>query len=223
MTTAASVGLGRFLSSPGTSTSISTISAAPTTPVSWVLAPACSATAVRDPLVLTGNPWNKPAATLATPIPIISPLPSISCPVRAANAEAVEIVSVERDQRDAERAGDQQRQIGHRVRDGERREALWEACPPATRRGWPESNTDAAAIATTTATSTPGTRGSQRPRTRISARLTSPIATAAPDRLAEASPWTNARASLIRPLASVENPNSLGSCPIRIVSASPFM
>ena len=62
--------------------------------MSWVFAPACSATAVRDPLVLTGNPWKNPAATFAAPIPIISWLPSISCPVRAANDEAVEIVSV---------------------------------------------------------------------------------------------------------------------------------
>ena len=49
---------------------------------------------MRDPLVLTGNPWKNPAATLAAPIPIISPLPSTSWPVRAANADAVEIVSV---------------------------------------------------------------------------------------------------------------------------------
>ena len=33
------------------------------------------------------------AARFAAPMPIISPLPRISCPVRAANAEAVEIVS----------------------------------------------------------------------------------------------------------------------------------
>ena len=72
ITTAASVGCGRFRSSPGTSTSISTISARPTRPVSWVLAPACSATAVREPLVLTGKPWKKPAPMLAAPIPIIS-------------------------------------------------------------------------------------------------------------------------------------------------------
>ena len=62
--------------------------------MSCVLAPACSATAVREPLVLTGKPWKNPAATLAAPMPIISPLPSTSCPVRAANADAVEIVSV---------------------------------------------------------------------------------------------------------------------------------
>ena len=42
------------------------------TPVSWVRPPAGSATAVRDALVLTGNPWNSPAAKLAVPMPIIS-------------------------------------------------------------------------------------------------------------------------------------------------------
>ena len=36
------------------------IRAAPITPVSCVFAPDRSATAVRDPLVLTGNPWNRP-------------------------------------------------------------------------------------------------------------------------------------------------------------------
>ena len=66
---------------------------APTRPVTCVLAPACSATAVRDPLVDTGNPWKNPAAILAAPIPIISRLPSISSPERAANDDAVEIVS----------------------------------------------------------------------------------------------------------------------------------
>ena len=70
------------------------IAAAPTSPVSCVFAPACSATAVREPLVLTGNPWKSAAPRLAAPIPIISPFPSTSWPVRAANAEAVEIVSV---------------------------------------------------------------------------------------------------------------------------------
>ena len=94
MTTAASVGCGRSPSRPGTSTSISTIAPAPTSPVSCVLAPECSATAVRDPLVLTGKPWKNEAAMLAAPMPIISPLPSTSWPVRAANADEVEIVSV---------------------------------------------------------------------------------------------------------------------------------
>jgi len=57
------------------------------------LAPDCSATAVREPLVLTGKPWKKDTARFAAPIPIISWLPRTSCPVRAANADAVEMVS----------------------------------------------------------------------------------------------------------------------------------
>ena len=36
-------------------------------------------------------------------------------------------------------------------------------------------------------------------------------------------PSTNPATSAIRPSASTENPNSFGSCPITIVSASPFM
>ena len=78
MTTAARVGLGRFRSNPGARTSISTIAPAPTSPVTCVLAPACAATAVREPLVLAGKPWKNPAATLAAPIPTISLFPSSS-------------------------------------------------------------------------------------------------------------------------------------------------
>ena len=72
MTTDASTGCGRFRNSPGTNSSMAAIGTAPTTPVSWLLAPARSATAVREPLVLTGKPWNSPAARLAAPMPIIS-------------------------------------------------------------------------------------------------------------------------------------------------------
>jgi hypothetical protein len=36
-------------------------------------------------------------------------------------------------------------------------------------------------------------------------------------------PLKNARVSARRPVASVEKPNSFGSWPIRIVTASPFM
>ena len=93
MTTAASVGCGRSRSSPGTNSSIEVIASAPTSPVTWVFAPACSATAVREPLVLTGKPWKKPAAMLAAPIPIISRLPSTSSPDRSAKADEVAIVS----------------------------------------------------------------------------------------------------------------------------------
>ena len=83
--------------------------------------------------------------------------------------------------------------------------------------------TEVAAIARTTAISTAGSFGSQRPSARIMNRLSTPIATAAPTAFPEVSPSTNARASLISPLASTEKPNSFGSCPTRIVRASPFM
>ena len=69
------------------------MTAAPTTPVTCEREPACSATAVREPLVLTGKPWNSPAAMLAAPMPTISWSPCTRSPRRAANAEAVDIVS----------------------------------------------------------------------------------------------------------------------------------
>ena len=93
ITIAARVGCGRLRSSPGTSSRIRVIETAPTRPATWVFAPACSATAVRDPLVLTANPWNRPADTFAAPIPIISWFPSTRLPDRPAKADAVEIVS----------------------------------------------------------------------------------------------------------------------------------
>ena len=94
MTTAASAGWGRSRSSPGAKSSMRRIAAAPTRPVTWLLAPFWAATAVRDPLVLTGKPWKKPAAMFAAPTPTISRSPSTSEPLRAANTDAVEIVSV---------------------------------------------------------------------------------------------------------------------------------
>ena len=62
MTTAASAVCGRSLSSPGTATSIRATRPAPRSPVTCVLEPACSATAVREPLTEMANPWNNPAA-----------------------------------------------------------------------------------------------------------------------------------------------------------------
>ena len=72
MTTAASAAVGRLLTRPGTATRIRTIAAAPITPVSCDREPACSATGVREELLLIGKPRKKPAATLAAPSAIIS-------------------------------------------------------------------------------------------------------------------------------------------------------
>ena len=163
---------------------------APTTPVSWILAPACSATAVRDPLVLTGKPWKRPAARLAAPMPIISWLASTSWPVRAANADEVEMVSVSDTSVMPSAPGHQQRTgrpsstLGT-VNGGkpwgsvaDQRHALARRGRRRRRPRWPP----------TTATSTPGTLGATlaehqddrpgRPRPTASAAATvSPSAT----------------------------------------------
>ena len=56
MTIAASAVFGRSWSSAGANTSSNAIASAPTTPVSWVFAPAASATGVREELLLIGKP-----------------------------------------------------------------------------------------------------------------------------------------------------------------------
>ena len=156
------------------------MAAAPTRPVSWVLAPFWAATAVRDPLVLTGNPWKKPAAIFAAPTPIISRSPSTSAPVRAANADAVEIVSVNdtTTMPSAPAASSQTSSSGTvgTVNGGN----PW-GIGPTTVTPWSfRSNRFTAAIASTTATRTPGMRGSTRWKPRIRTRLATPTARAAP-------------------------------------------
>ena len=85
------------------------------------------------------------------------------------------------------------------------------------------SNTAAIAMEATTATKTPGTRGSQRCRPLISANPRRPTASAAPTVSPSATPVTNPSSSSMKPSASTENPKSLGNWPKRIVTASPFM
>ena len=83
--------------------------------------------------------------------------------------------------------------------------------------------TDVAAIAATTAISTAGTFGSHRCSTRISAIAAIPTAAEAAFASPSASPLMNPVNSPIRPSALTLNPNSFGSCPIKMVSARPFM
>ena len=94
MTTAASAEFGRSARSPLKNTSSSTTTPAPTMPVSWLLAPDCSATAVRELLAETANPWKKPAAMLAEPMPIISWFGFTCSPRRALNEVDRAMVSV---------------------------------------------------------------------------------------------------------------------------------
>ena len=62
MTTAARALAGRSARRSGSATSSTPTRSAPTTPVSWVCAPADSATGVRDALLLTGMPERNPVA-----------------------------------------------------------------------------------------------------------------------------------------------------------------
>ncbi len=191
--------------------------------MTWVLAPACSATAVREPLVETGNPWKRPAAILAAPMPIISRFPSTSVPLRAANAEAVEIVSASETTAipTAPRASTERSlaltsgMVSGGKPDG-RLPTTLTSCSTS-------ENTVTAAIDTTTAIRTPGAFGANLRRPRISASDTRPSASAAPTVSPSATPSTNPRTSSMKPLASTLNPKSFGSWPTRMVSANPFM
>ena len=223
ITTAARAGWGRFRNSPGRTTMVRTMSAAPTSPVSWLRAPARSATAVRDPLVLTGKPWKSPAARFATPMPIISWFPSTCWPVRAANADDVEMVS----------ASDTRAMPKAPAASGARSESSavgsvkggnpWGSTPTSETPRAARSKTDEAAIARTTRTSTDGTLGRNRCRPSTTAMPVMPSTAAAGTALPSARPWTNPAASAINPSASTLNPNSFGSCPTMIVTARPFM
>ena len=173
--------------------------------------------------MLTGNPWKNPAATLAAPIPIISWFALTRWPVRAANAEDVEIVSTSATNAMPSAPGMSLRISADRYTwDVEGREPLRQrshdrhaACHQIERAhrddGRHHSDQDRGQLRHPALQHQDHDqrRGADRQR----GETVSPSIT----------PWTNAFASPIRPFASTENPNSLGSCPTRIVSARPFM
>ena len=85
---APSAAAGNRVSSGPRNSNVATTSTRVTSEYSWVRAPAASASAVRLPLLLTGNPLNRPAPTLAAPSATSSWLASISPP--AAGSRLVE-------------------------------------------------------------------------------------------------------------------------------------
>ena len=129
----------------------------------------------------------------------------------------------ERDHGDPEGAREQQRQVGQGdPRDGERGQAAGQDADEATRPGR-EVEDDREHHRGHDGDQHAGTVGRKRPRTSITAMLNSPMATAAGTASPAATPCTNAAVSPMSPSASVEKPNSLGSWPTRIVRARPFM
>ena len=156
-------------------------------------------------------------------MPIISWLPWTSCPVRAANADAVEIVSARETSAmpsaPANSGPRSARRTCGMVSGGKPLGST-----PTRLTPWPARlNTVVAAIASTTMISTAGTFGSQRCSTRISTIPAIPTAAAAATASPFARPLTKPVTSPIRPSALTLNPNSFGSCPTRMVSARPFM
>jgi hypothetical protein len=96
-------------------------------PVTWDREPACSATAVRDPLVLTGKPWKKSRRDVggadADHLLVASDPLALASGEGRCRRHGVR----ERDDRDGERSGEQRRHVtpaDSREREG--RKALWE-------------------------------------------------------------------------------------------------
>ena len=221
MTTAASAVCGRFRSKAGRNTSRTVTMPAPTSPVTWLLDPADSATALREPLTETANPWNNPAKMFDEPTPIISWFGSTSSPRRAAKLVDVAIVSVSETRTmptAAPSSGATSEAFVHGTAGtGSPRGSVPTTSTPFDTR----SSSPTATVAPTTATRTAGTffdtSGSSSSTASVARPSTSVVA------FVWSSPVTNALISSTKPSASVENPNSFGSCPTTIVIARPFM
>ncbi len=218
ITTAARAACGRFARIELKNKSMSATQAAPTSPVSWLFAPDCSATAVREPLVDTAKPWNRPAARFAVPMPIISWFGSTSSPRRAAKLVDVAIVSVS-DTSVIPTAATSSGTTSWTLVHGS--SGVGSPCGRAPTVFTSRSNTAVTIVAPTTATSTAGTFRMTRGSRRRTASVARPTTIAV--RLRSSKPSTKARSSSMKPSASVENPQSLGSWPTMIVRASPFM
>ena len=164
MTTAARVGWGRYWKSPGTRTSIVSDDGRADQHRSAGSSPR-PAPRRRSamPLVLTGNPWNRPAATFAAPMPTISWFGSdlLTGPGREGRRGRDRVG--ERDDGDADRAREQDREVGAcrscgTVNGGNPLGRTPMSFTPCAAR----SNTITTSMAATTAMRTLGSFGSQR-------------------------------------------------------------
>src|SRR5262245_12032111 len=177
ITIAPSVACGRFCNAAGANSSMSAITTAPTTPVSWGLAPADSATGVRDELLEIGKPWNGPVARFAAPSAIISRFGSTSSPSRAAYVRESTLVSAKAtraiDTAAAASRGRSSNGTLGRSNDGNPRGSAPTTSSPSSPK------IDTASVPPATATSTHGTTGATRlPATTTTTEAT-PIANAA--------------------------------------------
>ena len=174
------------------------------------MAPDCSATAVREPLVEMANPWKRPEATFAAPMPTISWSGSTSSPRRAAKLVAVAIVSV-RETRvmptAAMSSGTTSSVLVHgMLGDGTPCGSAPTVTTPSAAASPSAAHT---AVAPTTATRIAGTFLVMRGRTSSTSSTPTPISSVV---VLVSSRWSkNWRSSSMKPSASVEKPNSLGA------------
>ena len=213
-------GWGRSRSRPGKNSRISTIAAAPTRPVTWDLAPACSATAVRDPLVLTealeqlgcevggADPDHLPAARR----------PRRRCGPRRPTRSRCQPATPPRCRR---RRRTTARGRPGRRGDGEAAEASGSSPTRSTPRP-ARSKATAATIDSTTAMSTPGAQRQPASEAEDHREAEQPDG----QRMPTVSPSATPRKKPVsRPeaVAVHREPEQLGSWPTRMVRASPFM
>src|SRR3984885_5922317 len=182
---------------------------APTNDASWDLAPACSTTAVRDPLVDTAKPWRKPAARLAAPMPIISWFGSTSSSRRAPKLEEVAIVSASDTSVMPTAATIKGPTSAHFVQGTDGLGTPLGSVPTVATPCACRSKIAEMTVATTMPTRTAGTTLVNRDSTNKMTNTPTPTTNAAPTVLS--SPSTKALSSGPKPSASVENPKSFGN------------
>ena len=187
-------------------------------PANWVLAPDCSATAVRELLAEMAKPRKKPAARLADPMPIISLFGLTFSPRRALNEVDSVIVSVSETSvipTAATSSGTTSSMSVHGTA------GVGSPLGRLPTVAMSRSSTAVTTVAPTTATRTAGIARVMRGSTSSTASVASPTPRAV------ASRWskfvTNSRTSSTNVSASVENPLSFGSWPTMMTMASPFM
>ena len=173
---------------------------------------------MRELLAETANPWKKPAATLAEPMPIISLFGFTRSPRRALNEVDRAMVSVSDTSviPTAATSSEPTSPMSVHGTSGVGSPSGRVPTVPMSR-----SNTAVTTVAPTTATRTAGIARVRRGSTSSTASVMSPTLSAV------ASRWskfvTNSRTSSTKVSASVENPLSFGSCPTMMTIASPFM
>ncbi len=219
ITTAASAVCGRSASRELKKSSRSATTDAPTSPVSWLLAPDCSATAVREPLVDTAKPWKNPGGQVGGPDAdhLLVRVDLVATASREARRRRDRVG--QRDQRDADRRRQQRTDIAE-VGPGQRRprQPLREGphrVDSQVEDGSHHRRTDHGDEDSRNRPCEAGQheQNGQRDHAEDQRRRVA---------LVESAAGTPARSST-KPSASVENPHSLGSWPTMMVIASPFM